>query len=376
MAWTSINSTAWTADTGKTKYYTFQFQTTISKLTATTEWELWTAGADTQSVYGECVLYINDATVLSVPRASRNSNVKLGSGSFTTSLSTSNGTGSFSLQLDGQWYVKTNNCNISKTTQTITGGWSNISSPSVTVADNDNNTFTISGRRATNGTNNTINNSYCYYTIDGTTPSPSNYYRYLTLGTESNTNFSFTLNVPSGSSSRKINVKAYATGAQGDSVSSNTAWAIVYYYSPPSNPSGLAISYNTSKPTKRSAYTFQWDNSTGGYNNSVASYNFQLYKNYALIKSLSALSPISFTGAELSVTKGDVLYFRVQAVGSSGYNSSYSTSPTITIQSSGILRIKVDGSWKEGQVWIKVNGTWKQASDVFIKDGGSWKTSY
>lgn len=45
------------------------------------------------------------------------------------------------------------------------------------------------------------------------------------------------------------------------------------------------------------------------------------------------------------------------------------------IQNSGIVRVKVGDSWKEGQVYVKVNGSWKEAESVKTKVNGSWKES-
>ena len=41
----------------------------------------------------------------------------------------------------------------------------------------------------------------------------------------------------------------------------------------------------------------------------------------------------------------------------------------------GIIKIKVNGNWKEGQVWIKNGGIWKEATGVFIKNNGKWNSS-
>jgi hypothetical protein len=45
------------------------------------------------------------------------------------------------------------------------------------------------------------------------------------------------------------------------------------------------------------------------------------------------------------------------------------------IQSNGVMRVNVGGTWHEGQVWINVNGDWKEATDVFVNVDGKWKES-
>ena len=46
-----------------------------------------------------------------------------------------------------------------------------------------------------------------------------------------------------------------------------------------------------------------------------------------------------------------------------------------TIDSKGVMNVKVGSAWKEGQVYVKVNNTWKEAEAVYTKVGGSWKES-
>jgi hypothetical protein len=50
------------------------------------------------------------------------------------------------------------------------------------------------------------------------------------------------------------------------------------------------------------------------------------------------------------------------------------TSQMYQILSSGVMRVNVDGTWHEGQVWIYDNG-WKEATDVFIRTNDGWKES-
>jgi hypothetical protein len=50
-------------------------------------------------------------------------------------------------------------------------------------------------------------------------------------------------------------------------------------------------------------------------------------------------------------------------------------SETKTVQNAGIMRVKQNNAWKEGQVWIKAGGQWKEADVVKIKTGGTWKES-
>ena len=46
-----------------------------------------------------------------------------------------------------------------------------------------------------------------------------------------------------------------------------------------------------------------------------------------------------------------------------------------TIQNSGIMRVKANNVWTEGQVWVKVDGNWKEADVVKVKVNGVWEDS-
>lgn len=43
-----------------------------------------------------------------------------------------------------------------------------------------------------------------------------------------------------------------------------------------------------------------------------------------------------------------------------------------TITSKGIVRVKHNNNWKEGQVWVMHNGVWKQAQAVYTMKDGKW----
>lgn len=59
----------------------------------------------------------------------------------------------------------------------------------------------------------------------------------------------------------------------------------------------------------------------------------------------------------------------------SGNATSQTNSSIYTIENKGIMRVKVNGVWKEGQVYVKTGGSWKEAQGVYTKVNGSWKES-
>ncbi len=64
-----------------------------------------------------------------------------------------------------------------------------------------------------------------------------------------------------------------------------------------------------------------------------------------------------------------------EATGALGYETDGSKRGWIEVRNAGIVHIKVDSRWKEGQVYIKANGSWKEAETVYVKDAGDWKES-
>lgn len=76
---------------------------------------------------------------------------------------------------------------------------------------------------------------------------------------------------------------------------------------------------------------------------------------------------------------GDTVKIRLFAYSRNGLGaqqwSSDVYSNELTVQNAGIMRVKVGGSWKEGQVHVKVNGAWKEAEVVEVKTSAGWKES-
>ena len=57
------------------------------------------------------------------------------------------------------------------------------------------------------------------------------------------------------------------------------------------------------------------------------------------------------------------------------YNANNTYSVAATVQNAGVVHVKPNGTWKEGQVWVKVAGVWKEAETVNVKVSGAWKES-
>ena len=67
---------------------------------------------------------------------------------------------------------------------------------------------------------------------------------------------------------------------------------------------------------------------------------------------------------------GLTIQMRVRAL-NGALASDWAYSNYLTIE--GLMKIKANGSWKNGSTWIKVNGEWKRAKRVWVKVNGTWQ---
>ena len=96
--------------------------------------------------------------------------------------------------------------------------------------------------------------------------------------------------------------------------------------------------------------------------------------------SFEHLAPdIYFDPAELGYKAKDTVGIKVRAytvngVGTKLY-SDYAASENLEIQNAGLVHVKVNKRWTEGQVYIKVAGHWREAETVMTKVNGHWQES-
>lgn len=148
----------------------------------------------------------------------------------------------------------------------------------------------------------------------------------------------------------------------------------------PTIPTALTISnYN---PKRTDSITLSWSGATAG-SGTINNYfvDVRRYKNgnWSEWQNISDQTATSYTWQIIStysdLVPNDIVQVRI------GVRNSYSlTAGTwkygndVTIKG-GVIRVKVNGSWKEGIAYVKVNGTWKEASSVYINSNGVWKES-
>lgn len=120
--------------------------------------------------------------------------------------------------------------------------------------------------------------------------------------------------------------------------------------------------------------TINWSGTTGA----VTGYQWQYQFDSDAWSSTKTVSTTASSGrATIAVTNttknaGSVIRFRVRAM-NGDLASSWKTTSALTIV--GGMRVKVNGSWKQGMAFVKVNGSWKTASHVYVKVNGAWKES-
>lgn len=233
------------------------------------------------------------------------------------------------------------------------------------------NRFVLSGQVGADGNNNKSDGCKVYYTSDGTTPSEDNG-TLISITGKAGTEWSSIIDI---TEDKIIKAIAYTTAPFGGE-EREAEPRQVYYYSPPYAPEDLKITPDKSKPIPKATYTFSWEKSKDGYNNKVDKYCVKIQSNDKIINIETNDDYVEYSGKELLLKKGQTLSFEVYAQGESNYNNISETSKaSIKIVSAGIVKLKINGTWAEGQVWIKKDGGWKEASEVYIKSQGKWNSS-
>lgn len=308
-----------------------------------------------------------------------NTNTKL-LGTFTTTYA---GTVSISASLTG---INTLGSSLKATLSASVVNYVAVSGGSVTITDNGNNTATITGKSASSKSQNAISSAKLYWHIG--------YWNEETVTWGPDTNFSKTISIPSGCT--QITADLYSYGRV------NTAYVTttspVKYYGNPGNPGVPTLSYRRRGPTLKETLTFNWGAASGGTNVPVKGYRLRIYKNGVLQKGInpydssaehwdtdSTSTSFSFDPNKFGFKVGDKVKLGIYSYGyngagqilfnGGGVGPAQVKSAEYTFINAGIIRIKKDGIWKEGQVYIKVNGVWKEADSVYIKKDGVWKES-
>ena len=263
-----------------------------------------------------------------------------------------------------------------------------------TIKDNGNNTFTIIATKGANGTNNSAS---------GPTNLKWGYTSSYEQGAYTN-NSTIKLAIDGYKDSRTIYATSTTEATYGEDKVASTNTAVKQYFlpQPPGTPK---ISYSRSRLTLKENWKFTWQAaaSLNSTTSPVLGYRIKLYKNGVTVKGLKAtvitegyklsvdsnlanewidlsnttsiiLNPIDFQFVAGDNVKISVASYNTWGNGISNYSTSIE-SISYEVQNAGVVKVKVNNKWKEGQVWVKVGGKWREAETVKIKTANGWKES-
>lgn len=299
---------------------------------------------------------------------------------------------------------------ISKSTTVATAG----TKGTFTVTDNGNNTFTVSGKLGKNGTNNAIKSATVYYTTDGSSPSNSDNTNRIALavsGASSEKSYTFTKAIPS--SCTVIKTWVSCVFAHNTATTSTGSTTVKYRYG--ANPGKPVLSYSKTRLTIKEPLTYTWADPIASTDylplSCFVGYRIRLKKNgYELKISTGGSTDIwydthntsnklingatcnisgtnntfTFDPAKFGFAPGDYVSLTIYASNKDGNNTGLwngksggeaINSDSQLIQNAGIMHVKVNGTWREGQVWVKDKGSWHEAESVQTKVSGKWEES-
>jgi hypothetical protein len=283
---------------------------------------------------------------------------------------------------------------------------------SVSITDNYNNTFTVTATRGSNSTYNTA-------TAQGLWVAQTRTNGNWNWGSEDKTNTTktVTLSISDESAENKevaawLRTYSQYTNSNGYKFRDVSATTNIKQYVGPSAPSDLTINYTKSRFTIKENWTLRWTAATRANKSSpIKGYRIRLYRKRGT-GSFEKIHIKGSTGNNLSTAddKGDIYYdrggtntsltiypaaygtelqpgdiikFSVAAYTKYGKNNDgdqlFKVTGTFsgqkTIRNAGIVRVKVDKAWKEGQVYVKVNNDWKEAEYIKVKTADGWEES-
>jgi hypothetical protein len=303
----------------------------------------------------------------------------------------------YNMYKDGAWRGDNMRCTVAAKSISISASSTIISSVgkgTVSITDNGDNTFTLKGTKGASGTGNAATGPTLKW---GYTSSCSGTFKNgetkaLTIADESD-------------ATRTVYAKSITGATYGNDVTVSASLAVKQYVGP-QKPGFILITYTKSKLTPDEDWGLAWEPAKAANSSSpVKGYRIRVFVNGKTIpiKNGSGTVIASDTGVsgdawryyydrEYTTTNttfyatknnlkaGDKVEFVIQgytknAKGTKifGGSGTQTTSGELVIQNAGVVRTKVSGSWKEGQVYVKVSGAWKEAEAVYTKVNGVWK---
>jgi hypothetical protein len=275
------------------------------------------------------------------------------------------------------------------------------SAPTISVVDKGDNRVAISGSLGKNGSYNNIKSAILYYTTDGSDPKTSGTRTTKTLTATSGASYTAYVNL-----TKACTVRAYVECEFTYNTTSASGSVSAKYYAKPSNPGKPALaasSFKNGRLTIKQDWGWEWPLATAANANSpVKGYRIRFYVNAAINPIVSyytgeALSyeladfdwvydrpatagyPMPMRPTDQDLVPGDTFRLSIQAYTVNGAGtkllSSMITSDLYTVQNAGVVNVKVNNQWVEGQVYVNVNNTWQEAETVNVKANNTWQES-
>lgn len=267
------------------------------------------------------------------------------------------------------------------------------SPPAVSILNPGDNTYRISMTAGDPGDSNTRTKSIIYYTTDGSDPATSSTSRSMIEldGTEA----SYITNSTTITEDRTIKAIAYSSFKYGSETSSEVKSANILFYAAPKITTPPYISYTKNRFTLKEPWKIIFNAEAGNSRAPIASYIVSVFVNdmSKLIIPKAESTSINIDGIsweadtqtltidpiakEFKVGDKVKIYLEVRAkTGASNIvTSTKAESIEYVVQNAGIVRVKVNDEWKEGQVYIKAGDTWHEAETVYVKTSSGWKES-
>ena len=310
----------------------------------------------------------------------------------TSGTSTTSGTISFSASLTGIDIVgSSKKATVSGSAENWT--YTEIGSPTVTITDNYNNTFTITAVKGANGTNNPVV-GLDTLTWGYNTNYSNSYYSGVTKN----------LTISGTGSTRTVYARARNTSTYGSAKVTATSKAIKQYKGP-NQVSGYKLTYTKSRLTMKEDWKISWE--TPSKNNScpIKGYRIRLQRkrgtndwvNLPIFGSTGTLlgNGVYYDRGNIQtslhiytqyytnlISPGDKIRFSVNGYtkygenydGNQLFSSSETYSDEYTVENAGIVHVKTsDGAWVEGQVNVYVDNKWVEAESIkVLTNSGVW----
>lgn len=298
-----------------------------------------------------------------------------------------------------------------------TGSWKAVleyneytdgSSPTIQINDNGNNSCTIQCVLGMEGNYNPMESATLCYTTDGTTPIINS--NPISISPVSGTTYNKTIKIYSGPTTT---VKAFILCKyKYNSRNPGAVSKAIKYYAAPRAPGKPVVSYSKNKLTNRENWTVSWSAAKAANDNSpIKGYRFRIYKKAVGATKFTTIKIYDTAGKLLSadmgtdsgvidhryyydvaslsmiidpvkhgIVPGDTIKIGLYAyakngVGTQLFTASQTFSDELVVQNAGIVNIKINNTWHEGQVYVKAGGAWHEAETVNVKTAAGWRES-